>query len=255
MGLSLRLSVRPILGLIGAFLVSTAVKADIYAPGDSVPDTSSEVFGWLRGDAGSTYSGWDLFENNTSPNDPIAGYTDVTPDAPGQFGDVASFTVSPGSIATGSGNIYSPFAALSFYSIVPTGTAGSNTRIVAQFRSIGELDYDSILLSASTGTAGTIAPTMMKETGRGVGGGGGFSGESVDYLALWDISDSQAEYRIDFATPAPHVSLDQFHVDSFTSNTAFVSPTAIPEPSSFAAIGMIGGLLTLRRRRRKTADR
>lgn len=91
---------------------------------------------------------------------------------------------------------------------------------------------------------------MVKELSRE--GAGGTGGANVDYLAMWDLNESQAEYRIDFSATGPHVSFAEFHVDSFTSNTAFLSPTAIPEPSAFAALGLIGTVVSMRRRRRQS---
>lgn len=91
MRLSMRLCAAPILGLLGILSTVSTAKADIYAPGDSIPEVSGDVFGWNRGDAGSTYNGWDFFE--ATADNPTAGFTDVTPDA-GQFGTVGSFSVS-----------------------------------------------------------------------------------------------------------------------------------------------------------------
>ena len=219
--------------------------------------SDGDVFGWNRGDAGSTYNGWDFFEAVVPPADPFLGFVDSTPDVDGQFGATGSISVGMGAIAVGSGNAYSPFAPLSFTSILPTGAGASNTRIVAQFQTGGsELDYDSILLSRDSLIAGTIAPTFVMETGRSTLGG--FGGDVVDYLALWDLAESQEEYRIDFEAASSSLSLQEFHVDTFTSENAFVSPTvisAIPEPSSLAVLGLVSGYaITWRRRRRRIGD-
>jgi len=65
------------------------------------------------------------------------------------------------------------------------------------------------------------------------------------------LNSSQSEYRLDFGAAATSLSLQQFHVDTFTSNTAFVTPTAVPEPSTFALMGVSGSAAFLKRRRRK----
>lgn len=235
-------------------LLCPVAEAAIYAPGQSVPGVSGgDVFTWERGDFGSTYSGWDVFEAVLPPNDPSGGFVDGTPDISGQFGTPSSVTASPGAIQVGSGNIYSPFAPLNFTAAVNAGTAGGdNTRIVAQFRTGGaELDYGGILLSTDSLTPGNIAPSLMLETGRR--SLGGFGGDQVDYLALWDFDSSQASYRLDFGSPTSSLSLQEFHLDTFTQSTPFVTPTltAIPEPGSIALLGVCAGTVFLRRPRRR----
>jgi len=176
-------SVAAVLFLGSSSFSNGVAHSAIVGPGDSIPQVNGDVFGWSRGDAGSTYNAWDFFEAAASPNDPSGGFIDTTPDVAGQFGAIGSITVSPGAIPVGSGNAYSPFVALNFQAIAPTGTAGSNTRIVAQFQTGGnELDYSNILLSSDTLSAGTIAPSFAMELGRTPLGG--FGGEQVEYLAL-----------------------------------------------------------------------
>jgi hypothetical protein len=250
-------------GLLIAFapliLPPSFTSAAIYSPGDSVPGVTGDVFTWSRGDANSTYSGWDRFEAVLPSDDPQVtlpppgSYTDSTPDLPGQFGTPSSITVSAGGIRVGSGNAYSPFAPLSFNATINSGTAGGDfTRIVAQIRSIGtEMDYSSILLSTDTLSSGNVAPSLMLETGRAPFGGFG-GGDIVDYLAMWDLNSSQEAYRIDFNSASSSFSLDQFNVDTFTQSTAFVTPTAIPEPGAVALLGLLSGGVLLRRRRRRS---
>ena len=179
------------------------VSAAIYAPGDSVPGTRGEVFGWSRGDANSTYSGWNTFEYVVAASmDPMLPASiplnDNTPDVAGQFGTPSSVSTTGGWLPVGSGNLYSPIVALDFSSVIRSGTTGGpNTRIVAQFQTGGsEFDYSSILLSSDVGIDGTVAPDMMVETGRIPLGG--FGGDRVNYLAVWDLVSSQPEFRIDF---------------------------------------------------------
>jgi len=234
---------------------ATSVWGAIFVPGDTVPGVTGDVFTWNRGDANSTFSGWDVFENVIAAvsNPSLAGipFTDSTPDVPGQFGSPSSLSVGPGWLGVGSGNVYSPFVALSFSSAVQTGTGGGDfTRIVAQFRTGGsELDYGSILLSDTLGVAGNVAPSLMIETGRMPAGG--FGGDQVDFLALWDLNSSQEAFRIDFNAASSSLSLQEFHLDTFTQGTTFLTPTMIPEPSSFAALGLLTSGMLIRRRRRR----
>jgi len=234
--------------LLGSLFPSLA-SAGIYIPGDSVAGVDGVVFGWSRGDANSTYNAWDVFEGTFTAGG--AAFSDTTPDVPGQFGTpIGTINVGAGTFNVG-GNAYSNAVALDFNAIVPSGTDGTNTRIVAQFETGGsELDYSSILLSTSTASSGTIAPGMVKEIGRTALGG--FGGSQVQYLAVWDINGSQDEYRLDFNASSSSLSLREFHVDSFTQNTPFVTPVAVPEPSSFALIGLAGlGCWASRRVRRR----
>ncbi len=248
-----------VLVLSGLMFPARPASAAIIGPGQTIVGVDGPIFGWARGDVGSTYSGWDVFEAALPPGNPAGapsfGFTDTTPEVAGQFGTPGSITVSPGGIPTGSGNAYSPFAALSFNAIVPSGIAGANTRIVAQFQTGGsELAYGNIFLSLNTAAAGTIAPSFAIETGRTPLGG--FGGEQVEYLALWDLTTSQSAFRLDFGAAESSLGLQQFHVDTFTSNTSFVTPsvTAIPEPGSLAVLGLTGVAVVMVRRRGRVAS-
>ena len=230
--------------------------AAIYGPGDSVPGTSSEVFGWNRGDSHSTYGGWDSFEYViAAAADPMLPASiplvDDTPDVPGQFGTPSSVSTPGGWIPVGSGNLYSPFVALDFSSIIRSGTTGGpHTRIVAQFQTGGsEMDYDSVLLSSDVDEEGTVAPDLFIETGRFPLGG--FGGDRVDFLALWDLDGSQAEYRVDFNASESSLALEQFHVDTLTQSTPFITPTAVPEPGALSFLCLVTSATLLRRKRNR----
>lgn len=234
------------------FFGSSATHAAIYAPGQAVPGLIGDAFGWSRGDANSTFSGWDFLEAVATPGFAGTPFTDSTPDIPGQFGTPSSISVGPGALGVGSGNAYSPFVALSFSSIVNSGTSGgTHTRIVAQFRTGGsELDYQGILLSTSTESPGTLVPSLMLETGRVALGG--FGGDQVDYLALWDLNSSQSAFRLDFKAASSSLSLQQFHLDTLVQSSAFITPSAVPAPGTLAVLGFVsGGGWVVRRLRRK----
>ncbi len=242
-----------------------AAYAEIYSPGQSVPGLSSDVFHWSQGDADSTFAFWDTFA--TFPGGSIPGgiAPGISPESNSSYSDGGSPTTltfnSYGTIVS-SGNVYGynfapgqpafqPEFVTNAFATVRSGTSGgNNTRIVAQWQTQGsELDYDSLFLSLDTGSAGTLAPSLSIETGRQ--SLGGFGGELVNRMAVWDLGSSQDAFRIDFGAQANHMSFDQFRVDTFTQGTSFITPVAVPEPSSLAILGLCAGGMVLRRRRRK----
>ena len=259
--------VRAVCSLVLALIAGMTLNlspchAEIFTPGTTVPMLSDEVFTWNEGDAHSTYAFWDNFGTVGGMATPALG-PGISPDPDSIFTDGNADTLLTfNSFATviGSGNAYgfnfgdpAPFQPqfiIDAFATVRSGTSGGdNTRIVAQWQTQGsELDYDSIFLSLSATDEGTIAPDLSIETGRGPAGG--FGGDIVNRLAIWDLDSSQAEYRIDFNAQANHLSFDQFRVDTFTQSAPFITPTSIPEPSSFALLGAISGIVCLRRRRR-----
>lgn len=247
-----------------SFLLNHAASAAVIVPGNAVPNVSGDVFTWDESDTDSTFAFWsrfDGFPGGTAPGFLPAG-TSPTPDS--SFGTFASsLTFESNQSIPSSGNAYgglfgpgddSTFLTDAF-ATVRSGTSGGNfTRIVAQFDTLGsELDYSSILLSPSAATAGSIAPSFEIETDR-VSLGGTFGGEAVSYLALWDLDTSQSEFRVDFMAASNNMSIDNFRVDSMTQSSAFVTPSAVPEPSSFALIGLLAVAgLTFKRRHKLAA--
>lgn len=234
------------------------LSAEIFRPGDVIPQVNGELFSWGVGDAHSTYSGWVNF--STAGGDPNLVPSTYSPNAAGQFGTPSLLQLNtPGSFFTSGGNLYNAVFPQNFTATVNSGNlGGSNTRIVAQFRTLGtELDYDSILLGSDLGSAGSAAPGLLLETGRV--SLGGFGGSQIDYLALWDLESSQEAFRVDFMASGPHLSFGQFHLDTFTQATPFASVTAVPEPTTWAALGVLGligfGYRRARGRRHSSAMR
>ncbi|TWU47773.1 DUF1559 domain-containing protein [Rubripirellula reticaptiva] len=251
-----------------AWLIPTSVaNAAIYVPGESVPDITGEVFGWSPSSTDSSFAFWDRFDGFAGGSAPGFLPAGTSPSADSNFagaGLPSLLTFDSNQSLASSGNAYgglfgpgddSTFVTDAFATVRSGTTGGGFTRIVAQFETLGsELDYSSILLSSSALTEGTIAPSFAIETER-VSLGGTFGGEGVSYLALWDLDSSQAEYRFDFAAQSSSMSLDQFRIDTFTQNTSFITPSAVPEPSSLAVLGLIAGGFAMRRKRQRTTRR
>ena len=239
-------------------------QAAIIQPGDA--GLATDVFTWNATDTDSTFAHWNSF--NDFPGGPTIGNfgflpAGTSPTSQQSFangGTANSLTFLSNQSITSGGNAYGglfgPGDNSSFitdaFTTVRSGTSGGDySRVVVQFDTLGsELDYGSILLSPSVATEGTIVPDFVAETDR-QSLGGQFGGTGVSYLALWDLDTSQAEYRIDFNASGSSMSLNNFRVDSLTQNAAFITPTAVPEPSSVAVIAMIVGGLSVQRWKRK----
>lgn len=253
----LQLLVTTVLG----FSLGSSSEAATFVPGQSVPGASVEVLPWSVTDADSTFAFWDSFDD--FPGGSAPGFLPAgTSPAPGSSfiggGTGSQLTFLSNQSLASSGNAYgglfgpgdsSSFLTDAFATVRSGSSGGGFTRIVAQFETLGsELDYSSILLSPSVASEGTIAPSFAIETERS-SLGGTFGGESVSYLAMWDIAASQSEYRVDFNAASNNMSIDRFRLDSFTSGTALITPSAVPEPSSFVLMGLVAGGMTFRRRR------
>lgn len=244
-----------LLALTTIVTFGSSASAELFRPGDTIPQVSGELFSWDVGDPGSSFSGWDNF--SLGGGDPNQVPSTYTPDVTGQFGTPSLLQLnSGGSFLTSGGNLYSFAAAQDFTATVnsggSSGAAGDSfTRIVAQFQSLGtELDYESILLSSETGSAGTIAPNLLVETGRT--DLGGFGGTEVRHLAVWDLASAQDAFRLDFNAAGSSMSLDQFSLNTRVQSTPFGSVTAVPEPAGWAGLAAAGiGFAAWRARRRR----
>lgn len=256
------LSCQCLLATSLAVFPGSSSDAATFIPGQSVPGASTDVLPWSLSDADSTFASWDTFAD--FPGGMAPGFLPAgTSPAPnvsfigGGTGNSLTFLSNQSLASSGNayGGLFGPGDSSTFltdaFATVRSGTSGGGfTRIVAQFETLGsELDYSSILLSSSAATEGTIAPSFAIETARS-SLGGAFGGESVSYLAMWDIASSQPEYRVDFNAASNNMSIDRFRLDSFTSGAALITPSAVPEPGSLALMGFVAGCMTFRRRRK-----
>lgn len=224
-----------VLAMVAVTLGTPHARAELFRPGDAIPQVIGDVFTWSQGDPHSTFSGWNNF--NLGGGDPTELPSFYNPDVEPVVGTPHELRLnSPGSFIPGSGNLYSASVAQDFTATVNSGTSGGDfTRIVAQFRTLGtQLDYDSILLR---GESGSIAPTLLVETGRS--SLGGFGGTQLDHLAVWDLGESRDAYHLDFVAAGPHLSLGQFSIDTLTSGSAFPNVTAVPEPATWAGLSAL----------------
>ena len=246
-------------------LLPLSGSAATFTPGETIPGLSGDVFTWGSEDSNSTFVAWDNFtgfDGATTPGGILPG-TIVS--AEQSFVDGATpsdIRFDSFSTITSGGNAYGfnfapgqpsfqPDFITDVTANVRSGTAGgNNTRIVAQWTTQGaELDYSSILLKTDSDPSG-LAPLLSVETERMALGG--FGGELVSRLAIWDLTESQDSYELDFNALSNHVSLDRVRFDTFTQSTPFSLVTAIPEPTSFSILAAISGIAFSRRRRTHT---
>lgn len=234
--------------LVILFVVSTIQSNWLRA--ELIPSIDNANFGWVRGVPNSTFSGWDVFNNETPA---LTTILDSTPELPGQFGFAATIRETSGAgIVLGSGNIYGLSGVTTFVVNQPGLNLGpsATTRIVAQFQTLGnELRYDSIRLSG-TGFA-NVLPSFTQELSRssfGMPGQPG-SGANVIYLAGWDVAQNLGDYSLAFESSASAMSLARFNLDTFAS------VTAVPEPTTVALISLAAIGWGIHRTRKKMLSR
>lgn len=222
------------------------------------PAPLDDRFGWTRGDADSRYVGWTSFQDEAGTGmvfDPQPVVLDTTPDAssPGSTGEVRE-TGFAGAFISGSAGIYSFSDALDFQiQISGPGLNVGFTRVVAQVRTWGtEYDPSSVLLSSSSNVIG-VAPHYVEETGRmslGPPPQGSGPNDQVDTLLLWDLAGSDSTYQIDLTALSLHMTFKAFYGDLYSQSTPFITPGAVPEPSSLFALSIaLTGAVMVRRRR------
>lgn len=248
---------------IAATTPPTVASAVIFTPGDSVPGVSGDVFTWSLGQENSTFALFEGFRN--FPNAPAAaGFLPATTTvAATDFfaggGSPTSLTFNSNAFLTSGGNAFGgtfggtgeePSFVTDAFATIRSSPEGTQTRIVAQFQTIGtELDPDQLLLSPSVGLEGTIAPTLTVETSRVASGIGFGPADVVSFLSVFDVATTpDGEFRLDFGAESRGTSLAQFRVDTFTV-------VAVPEPGSLAMLFGVAALVATRRPKRSKNGR
>ncbi len=159
-------------------------------------------------------------------------------------GAILTQTGSAASFITGTGNIYDFSDGIQAFQLTDA-TPFSLGTVVLQTRTLGsELDYSSVALTYSDGFGThSLAPVSRLELDRGT-----TLGASVSSLYQWDLTGLAVnEYSISFHGAGPSVSFDAMTLDTWNQYALVV-----PEPSTYALLGLGGVMLgwrTLRRRR------
>lgn len=200
--------------------------------------TNNFVVPEFRGTANSEAGYWESFT--------------IAYGAPGNSADMAGATTgailtqtgSAGSFITGTGNIYDFSEGIQAFQ-VSDATPFTPGTVVLQTRTLGsELDYGSVTLSYTDGSGvHSLSPASHLELDRGT-----TLGASVSSLFQWDLTGlAVTEYSISFNGAGPSVSFDAMTLDTWNQYALVV-----PEPSTYALLGLGGAMLgwrTLRRRR------
>jgi hypothetical protein len=202
-----------------AAVAATQVSADLINP---------EIPNW-RGDAGTTYYGWDSFSSAYN-----AANLNDSGDAGGML-----FNFADGAMVTGSGNIYNQAAGLEIH----VYGNGPLEQAVLNLASMGtEMDYAGVTLWVSDGTTGqmfsydTFATNYYEEVPN--------FGANVTTSYSWDLSNYAGvvtEWAFFVNGTEPHNVLDAVTVDIFAG--------AVPAPGALSLVWITG--LARRRRRRQ----
>lgn len=198
-------------------------------------NTSFFVAPSFRGGPYSTFAGWEIFTT------PVG--------APGNLGDIvgstaqATLTQSDALASiTGTGNLYNQNGVSSFELKYSNLDARNIDTVVLQVRSVGsELNYDSFRLEyGATSLAGTR--TELERTPFGGPPGTPGSGVSVTSSYTWKLDENpNSPLTLKFTAADVSVSFDAAHLDIH----------AVPEPSTWALLGLgASALVVLQRRRR-----
>ena len=219
--------------IISAIALSTSI-APIQAANFVVSSAFDIFTPSTRGDATSTYVGWDSFDDGGAGNEII---NDSTPDLGSSVG--AFVTLNAEDHLSGSGNFYSGGGSVNERIAFDTaGIVGSGfTSVIAQGITLfGPLGSD-VGFSEIHG----VAPEVIQLT-NGAGKG--------QLWAKWDLPGHETSYEFTM-TGGGNVSLDKLTIDTSWSASRFNtdSASAIPEPSS-ALLSLVGLSLFLGNRRR-----
>lgn len=207
---------------------------------------------WTRASASTTYQGWDVFANTSAannPNDPAVLVNVLGQDliprvdaAPFNPNGTATITATGGAIPTGSGNLYSPSAALSFSIPIPNYGLGAGfaTNYLIQLRALtGDFDpATSQLNGVPVSALPNYSLQLINQQSYG-----SFMGTTTayDYKLEFSVLGNAASDTFTFASLGTGLSLDKISIDT--------SVTAVPEPSSMIVCTLLGipGYILLRR--------
>jgi hypothetical protein len=195
----------------------------------SLANTSFFVAPSFRGQAGTSFAGWEAFSAATGAN---------SPDLAGSTANATFAQNTPGAFLTGSGNIYAgPPPTVGTYSVSYDGSSPVGA-VVFQARTVGlELDYSSISLNYGSGSLSATRTQLENAVA-----GGGPGAVSVSSSWSWDLTGLNAsDFTISFNAASPDVSFDAAHLDV----------ASVPEPQTWALAAAGFGLVVFAGWRRR----
>lgn len=219
---------------IAALMVTTgaahAAALNFTAPGFRGVNPNAEYAGF---ESFTVPFGGPNFPDDAASNGIPASLTqNTTPD----------FSMPPGILISGEGNLYSGFQSLDM--TISDAAAGPITTVVLQIRTLGtELNYNGVGLDYTDGGGNpqTALPDVSRQLSRIPGPPiMGFPTVNVEWKFKWNLSSTDAvtSYDINLSHFAPHLSVDRIELDTLS----------VPAPGA-AALFALTGLAATRRRR------
>jgi hypothetical protein len=191
----------------------------------------------FRGHGLAQFAGWESF---TVPT----GAPGNAPDIAGSNASAKLTQSTPGAFIASSGNLYvGPDPAVGSYEVSYAGIPQLGLGpVVLQVRALGnELSYDSVRLNYSGGSLAAVREELERTPFGGPPGTPG-SGFAVASKWSWDVSHlGISDFTITFAAAAADVSFD----------SAMLDVQAVPEPETWALMGLGAGALALAGWRRR----
>jgi hypothetical protein len=185
--------------------------------------------GWQRGDAGTLYAEWDIF------NDASHGAKDdrtASPDLGKSGVSSAWLGWNAGTFISSTMNLYS-FSVPEIVRVNISGTTSAGpTRVALQVESQGDGSLDAKYLRLNGQGPAVVAQTFKGTYPSSMG-----PAELVHQIALWDFPQAPDKYEIDFTAPQ-HTTIRQVAVDIGPSQGELTPIAPLDSGNSMVSINL-----------------